>query len=429
VTVRTADGQTKEMTLGEAAARIELLESMAARAGRARATSPEPVDEMGRASGDVVPLPDDPWRIPIPTRPDGKPYTFEELRDLALHSTDDKLRAAAIRALRRDDTDAARTALHEILEDGKTPLELRVEAAKALARPPHRDSSSEELLVLLGQTDLPPDVRREVAEGVIRMRERGAFMPEISAQMTKETDPEVRKLLLDAVQRSAWDPAAKAELLALASDASKSLDERRLAVLALERQIGDPAVRAMLEPMLTAQDPALRESATRALGRAGKLGLSDLSAALNDPSAEVRAAAFAARLPTGKNVPKDQRQALIDTAARLIAGDGDPEVRRSALAWVSSMDRQTRDTVLAGARNDPDPLVRLDAYSRSPVSVAKQDSERILSELTSSDARVRDAAYRLVVRTWKIDVPYRAAWNPKARASAVTAIRNAVATH
>lgn len=424
VVVKSKDGESRELSLAEAAARIERLEAQVARTARPRAAVPDEDDEE---SARPLPSPDLP-DVPIPKKPGGAPYSFVELRDLARNSADPVLRLAALRALRRDDSPEARTTLGELLADVKTPLDLRIEAAKALAKPPHRDAAPEELVALLSSPDLPGDVRREIADGVVRLRDRGAWMPQIASRLGKETDAEVRKLLFEAVQRSAGDPAAKAELLSVAANAGASRDERRLAVQALVRLGNDPKVFEALAPLLTSDDAGLRGDAVLALARGGRLSLDRITAALADENAAVRAAAFAARVPGGKDIPKEQRDAAITMAARIATADADADVRRSALAWVSSMPKETAAQVLESARNDPDPLVQIEGYSRSPQSFAKAQPERLVSQLDSPDPRARDAAYRLVVKVWGVDVPYRASWNPKARAAAVLAIRAQVAT-
>ncbi|MCE9635227.1 MAG: HEAT repeat domain-containing protein [Planctomycetes bacterium] len=425
VVVKLKDGEERTLTVAEAAARIERLEEIASRPQRARAARPEEDAEPEAAA--PAPLPPE-ANVPVPTKPDGKQYSVAELRDLAQGAaTDPVLRLAAIRALRRDDSPQARAILGTLLEDPKTPLDARVEAAKALSRPPHRDQTPDELVRLLASPDLPPDVRREVADGVTKLRDRGAWMSEIAGQFAKETDPEVRKLLFDSVQRSAWDPAAKLELLALAANGTASIDDRRLAVAALVKQGGDRQVLETLKPLLSNSDAVLRESAVLALARADKLSLGDIQAALGDDNAAVRAAALAAKLPNGKDIPKDERAAAIQTAVRLATTDPSPDVRKAALAWAGAMPKDAREQILETARNDGDPLVRIEAYSRSPAPVVRQQAERVLSDINSPDARVRDAAYRLVVKTWNVDVPFRAGWNQKARDAALAAIRAQVA--
>jgi hypothetical protein len=419
VVFRAPDGAEQELTPAEAAAKIERLLAVAARPPRARAAAPEEESEEP-----PPPPPSEAVNVPVPTRPDGREYSVAELRELAQAKTaDPALRLAAIRALRRDDSPEARTILTTLLEDGETPLDARIEAAKALAKPPHRDQTPDELVRLLSSPDLPPEARLEVAEGVTRLRDRGAFMSEIASQFGKEKDPEVRKLLFDTVQRNAWDPAAKLELVSMIGNNAVPLEDRRAAVLALARQGGDRKVLEALRPLLTENDAGLRENAVLALARADRLTLEQIAAAMGDDHPAVRAAALAARLPGGKNVPKEERDAALAMAVRLATGDASPDVRRAALGWTGAMPKEVRDQVLEAARSDSDPLVRIEAYQRSPAEIVRQSENRVLADLDSADPRVRDAAYRLVVKTWNVDVPYRAAWNPKARAEALRAIR------
>lgn len=428
VVLRGKDGLPHEVSPSEAAARIARLEDLVARMPRARAPVPDADPEDGTTTASAPPpeLPN----VEIPKRPDGEIYSFEELRRLALSSPDPVLRRDAIRALRRDDSDEARATLREVTADAQTPADLRIEAAKALAKPPHRDAAPEELVSMLQSADLPAEVRREIADGVVRLRDRGAWMSEIAGQMAKEGDAEVRKLLFESVVRSAWDPAAREQLLAVAGSEAASLDDRRSAVAALVRS-RDAKTLDTLTRFLGHGDPGLRESAVLALGGANRLSVGEIAAAMADGSAAVRAAAFAARLPNlakgASDEEKAARGAALDAAIRLATSDPDPGVRRSALAWTGAMPKDERERVLDLARNDANPLVQIEGYARSPGAVVKEQPDRILSALESQDAKVRDAAYRLVARTWGVDVPFRAQWNPKARAAAVASIRAQVA--
>src|SRR5262245_5853390 len=128
VVFRNQYGETRTVTAAEAAERIEQLEGALAR----RRLRADPGDEE---SATPAPAATEPPMAKL-LRPDGRPYDEAGLRDLAKTSDDPGLRAAAIRELRRADTDTARAALREILGDKSTPSGLREEAAKALASPP-----------------------------------------------------------------------------------------------------------------------------------------------------------------------------------------------------------------------------------------------------------------------------------------------------
>jgi hypothetical protein len=434
VVVRSTDGAERELTPSEAAARIERLEAQVARIPRARAAVPDDDGGEDDESASSAPRRPDPEiaSVPVPRKQDGTPYSVAELRDLAIRSADPVLRRAAIQALRRDDTPEARRILEGILTDAKTPADMRVEAAKSLARAPHRDAEPENLVKLLAATDLPPDVRAEIADGVTRLRDRGAWMSEIAAQLAKETDPAVRGLLFESVARSAWDPAAKDLLLSMATNPATPLADAQAAVLALARTGNDRRVLDALGPLLDHADPVLREQAVLAWAKAGRLSQDEIAAKMRDSSPGVRAAAFSAALAAlPKNATKEQKQAreeLLQSAARTALTDSAPEVRRSALAWTGAMSEPLRNKVLETARNDSDPLVAIEAFARSPAPVVRAEPERVLTQLDSTDPKVRDAAYRLVARTWGVDVPFRATWNAAARARAVAAIRAQVAT-
>lgn len=426
VVQRGAASQT--LTAEQAADRIAELETQLAHQPRARAARPS--EDSGDDAEPVATAPPPEPPVAAPKKPDGSLYSASELRDLALSAdTDPALRRAAIRSLRSDDSPEARAALATILKDGATPLDLRLEAAKALTRQPHRDAAPDELLAALQTPGLDPALRREIAEGVAKLRDKGSWMSEIAGLLRDEGDADVRRFLFDAVQRTAADPAARQELVRIAASGSTSASERQAAAAALARQGVDRRTADALRPLLADGDPLLRESVTTALAKAKALSASEIAAGLADAAPGVRAAAFAANVPpASKEWPAESRKALLASAEAVLRNDPSPDVRRAALQWVNEFPRNERGPLLDAARADNDPWVRISAYARSPAAVVRRDRDAVLAGLDASDPRVRDAAYRVIAQTWNVDVPYRAAWNPRARDRAAAAIREAVAT-
>jgi hypothetical protein len=424
VVFRNQYGETRVLTAGEAAQRIEQLEASFARR-RVRSDADE--DETAAP----VPVASEP-PVPRLLRPDGRPYEESELRELAKTSPDQALRTAAIRELRRADTESARTALREILGDKTTPSALREEAAKALASQPNRDKLPEELVAALRE-ESDPAVRRALAEGVGRMSERDAWMVEIVAIVHAERDPEVRKALFQAVAKAKSDPVARAELLAIGTDPSASIEERRAALAALPRGRTDAETVAKVAGLLNDPDARVRENAVAIVASAESITPSQLAAALADRDAGVRRAALNMglnRLPQFGNdasVGKQELGDLVATAVRLAADDPDASVRRVAIQQAGRLPADARNQVIAAGRDDADLFVKLTAYARSPEPIAKQGTPLFLGALDSSDPGVRDFAYRQLQRHAGVTAPFDTRWNRKAREDAIARIRQDLA--
>lgn len=428
VVVRTATGDVRSLTPAAAADRIERLErTLASRKSREEASETEPAEPSlsPTSSGDPP--------VQGLTRPDGTPYSADEIRDLArTPSADPALRRAAIQHLRRADTDEARAVLQEVLADATAPSTVREEAARALATQPNRDKLPEELLTALeGESDTA--VRLALAQGIGRMNGREAWMTEIVAIVHGEKDPETRKALFDAVVRDARDPVARDELLAIAVDPASAPDERRAALAALPRGRTDPAIVERVASLLADADPRIRESAVAFVGAAQAISMDALSAALADDDAGVRRAALAQglqRLPqfgNDKTIDKAAYQTLVDTSVRLASADPDPTVRRAAIQQIGSLPKAIRDQVLETGRSDPDLYVKLTSYARSSTVIAKEGTPLYLGALESPDAGLRDFAYRQLQRVEGVSAPFDTRWNAKARAAAITRIRQDMA--
>jgi HEAT repeat protein len=420
VVFRSQYGETRVVTAAEAAQRIEQLEATLARR-RVRA------DSGDEESATPAPAATEPPVAKL-LRPDGRPYDEPELRELAKTSSDPALRAAAIRELRRADTDTARAALREILDDKSSPSAVREEAAKALASPPNRDRLPEELVAAL-RAETDPAVRRALADGVGRMRDRDAYMVDIVAMVHGERDPDVRKALLDAVFRDGRDPVARAELLAIGTDPSASIDERRAALAAMPRGRTDAETLAKVASLLNDPDPRVRENAVAIVGAADATTPSQLAAAFADADSGVRRAAMNAgigRLQQFANdaaVSKQDVQDLLAAAARIAASDPDASVRRAAVQQAGRLPADVRAQVLAAGRDDADLFVKLTAYARSPEPVARQGTPIFVGALDSPDTGVRDFAYRQLQRIAGVTAPFDARWNRKAREDAIAKIR------
>jgi hypothetical protein len=424
VTFRTATGETRTVTATEAAERIERLEA-AVSSRRRRSEETDAPDAAAPA-----PAGDPPTGSAL-VKKDGKEYSAAELRDLAKSSDDAALRLAAIRELRKDDTDESRAVLRTLLDDKAAPSDVREAAATSLATPPNRDKLSDQLVSALADEG-DAAVRRALAQGVSRMRDRDAYMPEIVAAMQAERDPETKKALFFAVVRDAGDPAARAALLAVAVDGGATLDDRRAAVAAM-RNRGDAETVAKLTPLLTDPDAKIREGAVQVVAGSRAIAPSALAAALADDNAGVGPGAGESgggRLPqfaNDKNVLKADWQQLVDSAVRMAASDPDAAVRRAAVQQVGNLPKDVRDRVLETGRNDPDLFVKLTSYARSPDPIAKTGTNLFVSALDSDDQNVRGFAYRQLQRLGGVTAPFDQRWNAKARAAAIDKIRQDLA--
>jgi len=426
VTFKNAYGETRTVTAAEAAERIERLEAAVSR--RRRTEDVDPAD----ATTPAPPAAGDPPASAL-RKKDGSSYSPAELRDLAKSSDDANVRLAAIRELRRDDTDESRGVLEAILGDKSASSAVREAAAQSLAAWPNRDKVPDELVAALaGEGD--PNVRRALAQGVSRMRDRDAYMPEIVAMLGAEKDAETRKSLFSAVVRDARDPVAKAALLGVAADAGASIDERRAAIEALPRGRQDAETIAKTTDLLRDPDARIRAGAVAIVASAQAITPAALASALSDEDPAVRRAALnagAGRLPAFANDKSIQRvdyQALVDSTVRIAASDPDASVRRAAVQQIGNLPKDVRDQVLATGRNDPDLFVKLTSYARSPEPVAKTGTALFVSALDAKDQDVRDFAYRQLQRVDGVTAPFDARWNAKARAAAIDKIRQDLAT-
>lgn len=427
ILVRTSDGDTRAYSPQSAAARIESLEGMLRRRG----------SRVARVSVDEATVAEEPPVAVFPNEPplrhptEDRPYTSSELTDLARHSDDPKLRAAAIRALRRVDDASARNALQEILDDPETPPELRLLAAHVIARPPHRDHLPSELIAAF-QDESDPSVRRALANGVAGLRDRGAWMKEISGLLAEETDAEARAKLFRSVTRSSRDPAARAELLAIATAPGADPKERTAALWALTKGRPDKDMIAALRPLLDSADPATRAQTLRILAQDRKMPLGTLRKGLADKDPGVRATALNQGLRQIRSYRKDKKQrgaydAAVRTAVNLATGDPDASVRRAGVNSVWHLPTKQRNQVLAAGREDQDLAVRLSAFANSPRTVAVTATQDFVGALSSPDRSLRDYAYKQLRRLHGVREPYQSGWNAKARQEAIDEISRELA--
>ena len=427
ILVRADDGDVRTYTPESAAARIETLETLLRRQRERREFQAEREQAAPEARSDPEAL------LPQPPlmHPDGRPYTSDELRALARGSDDPELRAAAIRALRRVDSEDARTTLQAILADGTTPQDLRLLAAQMLARWPHRDHLPAELIAAL-QTETDPEIRRVLADGVASLRERGAWMREITGMLGDEADDEVRRSLLGAVARAARDPAAQQELLGIATSPLAKPEERQLALDALNRGRPDAETVAALMPLLSDGDPAVRADAFRILTGDRGMSLDTLQTGLDDTDPSVRATALwrgmnhFGRLSREKDADKGALASAARRAAQLATSDPDPGVRRAGISAARNLPKNLREKVLEAGRNDSDLAVRLSAYANSPRDVAVTATQDFVGALSSPARGLRDYAYQQLRRLHGIRVPYDAGWNPDARGAAIQEIQQTI---
>ena len=437
VTVRDRAGEPEALTVEEAAARIESLEARLARRDRGRAeAAPFPAraggdgddgasgddGAGGSGSGPGAPL----------VHPEGRPYTFEELRDLALGSDDPELRASAIRALRADDSAAAREVLGRVLADMSAPTGLRALAARVLASRPHRDHVPEELITAYRE-ETDTAVRRELLRGVTGLRDRRAWMSEISGLLAEEKDPAFRASLLRTLTRTTYDAAARQTLFELAIDEGADPKERRAALNALRNAKPSRESSRALRELLDSDDPRLRAGALRILSSSRGLGLATAMRGLRDPDAVVRITALERSMRQVRTLARDKnvsRDALAQAYARvqeLARHDDDANVRRAAVNSIWNLPNAQRTSLLETARHDSDPFVRLTAYARSGRDVARTVTQDFVGALEHDDQRLRDFAYRQLRDLHGVREPFQAGWNRAARERAVEAIRRQVA--
>ncbi len=427
VLVRDADGRVVVYDAEAAAARIESLES-ALRGRRHVSAAPDPDGEPPEQA--------EPPAAPAAAAllgPDGRPYTPQELVAFALDGSDPARRAAALKALRGVGGDEVRTSLEKLYADTSLPQDVRLLAAEALVRPPHRDRMPEELIAAL-TNEQDPEIRRVLAEGVAALRDRGAWMREIATLLSSEADAEVRRSLLGAVARTARDPAALAQLVDIAVNAGGSADERRIALEALSRTRPDRDALERIAALQDDRDPAVRAQALRILAADRAMPLAALESGLADVDAGVRAIALSRALShldtfrRAKDADRGALDAAAQRAADLAAHDADAAVRRAGMDAARSLPRDLRDSVLEAGRADSDLGVRLVAYARSPRDVAEGAVNEFLGALSSNERWQRDYAYGQLRRLFGVRVPFDGGWNPAARNAAIAEIRTAVGT-
>jgi len=186
-----------------------------------------------------------------------------------------------------------------------------------------------------------PRLRRLLADEDAQVRIRAA-----AALWAIAEQPEAVALLRETIRRGGPDGCVAAELLGRmpAGEAVTSLlvealnmpDEelRQTAAWALAQQ--GPRVLDALEAPLAAEQPATRRAAVEALGLLGSAGMERLIRTLEDPSAEVRAAA--AR-ELGRLGPEASQA---EPALVKVLGDSEAAVREAA-AWALKQLRTGRE--------------------------------------------------------------------------------------
>ncbi|MEX2458893.1 MAG: HEAT repeat domain-containing protein, partial [Actinomycetota bacterium] len=180
------------------------------------------------------------------------------------------------------------------------------------------------------------------AVAVVAMaRARVAYVRAL-AEALREGNPEV---FADGGGRAS-DRQALAAVVAGIEDDDASV--RRLSVDLLAGHAGDPASVRLLEERLGDDDPGVRLSAVRGIGRSAAPDLGRLSALCDDPDPAVRAAASRIMAEAGWDA---------DVAAGALS-DPDPSVRATGAAALARAPAALAVGPLAEALEDPDPGVR-----------------------------------------------------------------------
>jgi HEAT repeat protein len=265
------------------------------------------------------------------------------------------------------------------------------------------------LATALGDEDA--GVRRDAAAAVgeIGPPAARAAGPALVAALEKETEPPVRKVLLDSLVKvvSAKDKELAGDLARLVKHPDR--DVARGVALVLGK-IGGPEAKAAVTTLSEAlhdADPTVRELASAALanvGEAAALAVPDLSAALSDSSPAVRRNAA---LALGQIGPKAA------PATRALVGALDPKqplkVRfyaAEALSKVGEGVEVVTDDLLRVFKDDRDPPVRQRViYALARVKNTKRIPailEALQAALEETDPRARlvryDAARLLAIR-------------------------------
>lgn len=153
-----------------------------------------------------------------------------------------------------------------------------------------------------------------------------------------------------------------------------------------DESYADPASSTTRPAEAKSQTPAQRRLAVLAAGDQGEAGLSQLTAAMNDPAAMVRRAAVRCLAKLGAPAA--------DALERAAVKDDDALVRRTAIRELGRIEGEKSLPVLSKALEDKDPLVRMaavetlaDLQPRSPAIVAL-----LMQAQKDKDAQVSRAA-------------------------------------
>ncbi|MDP2306819.1 MAG: HEAT repeat domain-containing protein [Pseudomonadota bacterium] len=231
------------------------------------------------------------------------------------------------------------------------PTAARAEApAVPVATPAAAAALSPATLAALARLD-DPDPRARILAARTLAGDAAALDP-LAARLAKESDPALRRALMDALGRLPLSEAA----LIRAVEESPEPAARAFAAHTLGRAGTDAAVGALLAATADA-DTLVRKEAYDALGRAGdRVALDTLKrAAVRDPAAGCREAAVAAAelLASAPTVPPD---VTIDLA-RLRGGTAD-ERAAAARSLGESGDRRALEPLLEAARATEPPLAQ-----------------------------------------------------------------------
>ncbi|HVX11637.1 MAG TPA: HEAT repeat domain-containing protein [Pirellulales bacterium] len=245
-----------------------------------------------------------------------------------------------------------------------------------------RPMTAHQRVAVLRDSARPLSARRIAADQLERAD--AAVVPAL-VQALRESDALGRELAGLALARLGSKAAGAVDELVVAAE-DRDVNVRRQAAAALGR-IGAPPgpTIAGLRPALHDSDDSVRTAAFLALGRLEADGVDELAALLSDADADVRRRAA---IELGRQ-GFDADHAVGDLRERL--ADPDALVRAEVYAALSNLTAIRQDELIAGMKNDPDPLVR-----RTAVALLARDPDPDLDPFTEAahdtDRRVRLAA-------------------------------------
>ncbi len=287
------------------------------------------------------------------------------------------------------------------------------------------------VIAALSDTDAGVRLRAIAGAGQVG----GPALPALRARLALESDADDLEALA-AVLGMARDTASARGLGDLLLDAKKPVAARAAALEALAGLAGPVAIQARMKLIFDREAPAMLVArALPALGRAGLLPVNDLAGFLENPSAEVRAAALFAIRPKGAlprgvdemivfklDDPADEvKEAAADAVAALHLTEAAPKltalasratVRSTVIRALASLADPRGVAVLVEALGERDPSLRR-AAEDALATMRKSDPKAVETALAARPAGnlASSAAARILadfqpVKSWRVIGPF-----------------------